>query len=98
MKIFTSVYTFQRAKNIFFPKLTQIWSSTRKKIKKEFVIFFHNRGGEGGGQTRDDKCHLFFLMKASLIHMHVVTFDALFLLKQSGRRGEEKTRGGEREI
>ena len=34
LKIFTSVYTFQEAKNIFFPKVTQIWLSTRKKNKK----------------------------------------------------------------
>ena len=43
---------FSRGKKYsFFPKVTQIWSNTRKKIKRK------NRGGGEGGQTRDDKCH-----------------------------------------
>ena len=53
---------------IFFPKVTQIWSSTRKKNKKYFVIFFQNRGGRGGSNPRWQMSSFFyfFLMKASL--------------------------------
>ena len=46
------MFTFFKGQKIFFfPKVTQIWSNTRKKIKRK------NRGGGEGGQTRDDKCH-----------------------------------------
>ena len=45
LSVFEVFNTFQGAKNIFFLKVNQIWSITRKKIKNSLSSFFHNRGG-----------------------------------------------------
>ena len=61
-------YTFQGAKDIFLPKVTQIWSSTGKKIKNSLSSFFKIGGGGGGGKPKMTNVifFYFFLMKASL--------------------------------
>ena len=61
---------FKGQKIVFFPKVNQIWSSTRKKIKNSSSSFFKKGGGGGGSNPRWQMSSFFyfFLMKASLIY------------------------------
>ena len=82
-------YTFQGAKDIFFPKVTQIWSSTGKKIKNSLSSFF-KIGGGGGGVEPEMTNVIFFLFffnegfpKLKAFRTRESSFNSLLLLDPS---------------